>query len=502
MHSHTDIGHIGHMALVFMHRKLLVNRCNLSAADMASSVPFLHGQARPLQSRMVRSSGRAPIVVPCASSRDRPQYQQYAAECMLKAVEAVQRGDISIRRAAEEYGVPRTTLQDKLSGKVSFNARCGAARRLLTDEEESALAAFLVGCVSIGYSKSRKDVLAIVQQILYSRNATSEVTKGWWESFCARHPDVTLRHADPLSFSRAAANNPDVIHRYFDLLEVTMRANGLTHRPAQIFNCDESGMPLMHRPPKVVAQVGQKHPYSVTSGDKSQITILACGSAAGYTIPPMVIFDRKSLKPEMTVGEVPGTFYGLSESGWMDSELFEEWFKNHFLLHIPPVRPILLLLDGHSSHYQPELLRLAAGEGVIVFCLPPHTMHILQPLDNACFASLKTHWGEECHHFCSRNPGKIVNRYNFSEIFHSAWVKGMCMRNIIASFREVGVYPVNRNKVLAQLAGVSSNSDTPQHCPSISLPFVPFCNPRQQHGATQPQDTRVWTCTIAKDTPG
>ena len=101
-------------------------------------------------------------------------------------------------------------------------------------------------------------------------------------------------------------------------------------------------MPLTHKPPKVVAQIGQKHPYSVTSGDKSQITVLACASASGYSIPPMVVYDRKSLQlDDMTVGEMPGTFYGLSESGWMNGELFEEWFMHHFLVHAPPARPLL-----------------------------------------------------------------------------------------------------------------------------------------------------------------
>ena len=56
-------------------------------------------------------------------------------------------------------GVPRTILQDKVSGKVSLDVNCGVGR-LLTDEEESSLADFLIGCASIGYAKSRKDVLA------------------------------------------------------------------------------------------------------------------------------------------------------------------------------------------------------------------------------------------------------------------------------------------------------------------------------------------------------
>ena len=442
---------------------------------MASLVPFVHGQERPLQSRVVRSSGRRPPVVPCMVSSDRPStYRSYGAERMVRALEAVQRGELSIRRAAEEYGVPRTTLQDKAAGRSDVNAKSG--RPLLTVNEEKSLADFLIGCASIGYAKSRKDVLSIVQQILYSRGVVTEVTKGWWDSFRMRHPNLTLRHAEPLSYARAQANDAEVINRYFDLLEDTIRENGLTNRPAQIFNCDETGLPLTHQPPKVVACVGQKHPYTVTSSDKAQITVLACGSAAGYSIPPMVIFDRKSLKPEMTIGEVPSTFYGLSDNGWMDTELFQEWFKNHFLIYAPPVRPLLLLLDGHTSHYQPELLRIAAAEGVILFCLPPHTTHLLQPLDNGAFGSLKRHWGEACHKFCSRNPGKVVNRYNFSQVFHTAWVEGMGMRNIIASFRAVGVYPISRDVVLSQLPGGLIDS---QCHPSGSVPFVPFCTPRQ-----------------------
>ena len=453
---------------------------------MASSIPVQLTEVQPLQSRITRSSGRTPAVVPLQSISDRPPtYHSYSDENMLKAYDAVMRKEMSIRRAAEEYGVPRTTLQDRVSGKVGLKAQSGSGRRLLTDKEESRLAKFLIGCAPIGFAKSRKDILAIVQQILHAKGVPTQVTYGWWDSFQKRHPELTLRHAEPLSYVRAVANNPDVINNYFDLLEDTLHDNGLTNRPAQIFNCDETGMSFTHKPPKVVAGVRQRHPYAITSGDKSQITVLACGSAAGYTIPPMVIFDRKSLKLEMTEGEVPGTFYGLSDNGWMDSELFADWFKNHFLKHAPPLRPLILMLDGHSSHYQPNLIQTAASEGIIIFCLPPHTTHLLQPLDNGTFGSLKAHWAEECHRFCSQNPGKVVNRYNFSKIFHSAWVQGMSMKNVIASFKAVGVYPVNRDVVLEQLPGVSKDSSPP----SVSLPFVPFLSPAKtpRHRVSHPR---------------
>ena len=109
-----------------------------------------------------------------------------------------------------------------------------------------------------------------------------------------------------------------------------------------------------------------------TSGNKSQITVIACVSAAGTTMPPFVIFDAKSLNVEWTEGELPGITYGLSDRGWIDMELFKGWFTNHFLRHAVSARPLLLLMDGHSSHYNPEAVRLAKENDVILFTLVPH----------------------------------------------------------------------------------------------------------------------------------
>jgi len=100
------------------------------------------------------------------------------------------------------------------------------------------------------------------------------VTHGWWESFRRRHPKLTLRTADLLSYARAMASDPETIGNYFDLLEHTLVENDLLDKPAQIFNMDETGMPLDPSPPRVVARRGQKHPSAVGSGDKSQITVL------------------------------------------------------------------------------------------------------------------------------------------------------------------------------------------------------------------------------------
>ena len=74
-----------------------------------------------------------------------------------------------------------------------------------------------------------------------------------------------------------------------------MIKHGLKGRPSQIYNCDESGMPLQHKVPKVISAKGCKKVRQVSSGNKTQITILGCASAAGQVIPPMVVFTGNIL---------------------------------------------------------------------------------------------------------------------------------------------------------------------------------------------------------------
>ena len=137
--------------------------------------------------------------------------------------------------------------------------------------------------------------------------------------------------------------------------------------------------------------------------------MIACVSASGQCIPPFVIFDAKRLNMEWRNDEVVGTAYGLSANGWVDSELFKGWLSEHFIAHAVGACLLLLLLDGHSSHYHPELISYAREFGIIIFCLPPHTTHESQPLDASVFKSRKQNWQNACHDFIQSNPSLAIN---------------------------------------------------------------------------------------------
>ena len=66
-----------------------------------------------------------------------------------------------------------------------------------------------------------------------------------------------------------------------------MTEHDLLDKPCQIFNMDESGFPLAPKSPKGVHVVGDHSAKAINSGDKSQITVLACVSAGEHCLPPM-----------------------------------------------------------------------------------------------------------------------------------------------------------------------------------------------------------------------
>ena len=148
-----------------------------------------------------------------------------------------------------------------------------------------------------------------------------------------------------------------------------------------IYNCDETGISIVHKPGKVVTEMGRRNMYALTTAERGKThTVLACVSASGYVLPPMIIYPRKKCVTEsLKEGGIPDTFFATSESEWINSELYLECC--YFLEHIPPTRPALLLKDGHTSHTSIEVIELARTNNVHILCVPTHTTHVLQPLD-------------------------------------------------------------------------------------------------------------------------
>lgn len=81
-------------------------------------------------------------------------YGAWDPENMRKAITEVKSGYSSLRKAAEKYSVPSSTLSDRVSGKVKEDGVWGSKPKLSTkDEQELIETAKEREALGIGYSK-------------------------------------------------------------------------------------------------------------------------------------------------------------------------------------------------------------------------------------------------------------------------------------------------------------------------------------------------------------
>ena len=137
---------------------------------------------------------------------------------------------------------------------------------------------------------------------------------------------------------------------------------------------------------KVAVSRRTKQTYSENKWTQGHITVNACVSASSQVLPTRIIF-ASSYPSGPYAREGPGlALYSISESGYMDSELFYGFLNQLF---IPRTRhisgPKLQVLDGHRSHLDIKSIELCRNNFVHMYCLPSNTMHIFQPLDVVIF---------------------------------------------------------------------------------------------------------------------
>ena len=74
-----------------------------------------------------------------------------------------------------------------------------------------------------------------------------------------RQKDLSLRHGESISHVRMDAVNKETMDHYFSLLKDTLEEHNLLDKPEQIYNVDESGLPLDPKAPNIITQKGSKN---------------------------------------------------------------------------------------------------------------------------------------------------------------------------------------------------------------------------------------------------
>ena len=390
-------------------------------------------------------------------ARHTQKRKNWSQTSMIEAIKAVKRG-MTLRDASSSYVVPVETLRRRVIGAVAVDCRPGP-KTIMTDTEEMMLCEYIVNMADMGYGLSREDIMRVAFQIVEKMKRPhpfkdGAAGKSWLQGFLSRHK-LSVRSPQPLSHARARSVTDEVIKDFFTKLGGIFARLNLLYKPMQVYNIDETSINVVHRPGKVVAEIGHRKVWSVTSAERGKThTVLTCVNASGQSIPPLIIFPRKRMKEDLKEGAMPGTMFCCSESGWINQQLFLEWFK-FFIESIPPARPVLIIEDGHASHVSLDVIKLAKENDVHLLCLPSHSTHILQPLDVGVFKSLKAHFNKECRDFLHSNPGQKIRSENLASLLSLAWPKALTPINVMKGFKQCGIYPLNPGVISDRLLAPS-----------------------------------------------
>ena len=220
---------------------------------------------------------------------------------------------------------------------------------------------------------------------------------------------------------KSVTANPFVVYDFYDTIEKVIADKSLG--PHQIWNCDESGFPSDPKKCRVIGPSGVEAYRVVPGAGRDNTTVLAAVNADGRALPPLVIFSgQHHMQSWHSEQDMPGTMYGVSESGWMTSDVFAEWF-DHFCRHVTD-RPLLLIFDGHLSHVSTAVILKAMKEDIVIVKLPPHSTDTLQPLDVSCFSPLKGRWEKVLNDWCAAFGGQRPLRK--SDFVENSLRTGLC----------------------------------------------------------------------------
>ena len=169
-------------------------------------------------------------------------------------------------------------------------------------------------------------------------------------------------------------------------------------------------------------------------------------NATRRVLDPLIVFAGKNLQSTWRGDRaLPGTFYGISQSCWMMTEVFAKWFEKFTAL--VKEGPLLIIFDRHLTHVSIQVIEKAINEDVTILKLPPHVTDKLQPLDVAGFGPLKRAWEKNLNAWINQwGPKEPMKKAAFVNQLCDIWHKGLSLDNVKAGFKVTGIYPVNSTK--------------------------------------------------------
>ena len=372
---------------------------------------------------------------------------------ILLAMQAIDKGQIrSVRAAASIYNIPPETLRRRIKGQPSRRDSTPNSRRL-SSQEELAIIHYILDLDSRGFSPRPSEVRDMANLLLAERQE-SPVGVNWVSNFINRRSEIQTKFSRKYDYKRALCEDPQVIEGWFRLVQNVKVKYGILEE--DIYNFDEAGfmMGVIATAKVVTSSEARNRPKRAQPGNREWVSIIQGINSTGWTIPPFIIFKAAvHLSAWYEDSVLPCNWViTLSENGWTTNEIGYEWIQ-HFNKYTKE-RTIgqyrLLILDGHESHISAQFQQYCKKHNIITLCMPPHSSHLLQPLDVGCFGPLKAAYNRQIENLMRLRINHIT-KLEFLPAFKEAFNIAFTKQNIKSGFRATGLVPYSPDNVLSHL---------------------------------------------------
>ena len=134
------------------------------------------------------------------------------------AIQAVNNGQ-SIRKASQMWGVPFSTLRDRVVGhaqpKGQFEAQ---SMQKLSSFQEKHLAEWALTQEALGLPVKHHQIEVFANRILLASGSTEKVGKHWLQKFLKRYPALKTKRDRRIDIKRLKGASVDVIKAWFHYL--------------------------------------------------------------------------------------------------------------------------------------------------------------------------------------------------------------------------------------------------------------------------------------------
>ena len=203
------------------------------------------------------------------TKRKKSERAKWKLADMQAAVRDVVLYNRSEKSSSKMHSVPRQTLRRHLAKTRSGEGvyKCLGRKPVLSMQQEQELKETIFAMEAKLFGLTRDDVRKLVFEFCETKNIKNTFNKtakcagkDWLKGYMSRHPDISARIPKATSIQRAIGFNRAKVDRYMQLLHTTIfdDTDKRVIDEGSIFNVDESGYTICHKPGKVLAQKGKK----------------------------------------------------------------------------------------------------------------------------------------------------------------------------------------------------------------------------------------------------